>query len=287
MVANKGKGKALGKGLGALFTDINMDDEKNFDIIFIDINKIAPNPNQPRRIFESAKIDELADSIKVHGIIQPIIVKSLDSGYEIIAGERRWRAARKAGLKDIPCIIKDIDDQHNMLMAIIENLQREDLNSLEEAKAFEHMIQLYHMTQEEVSKNVGKSRAYITNSLRLLKLPLEIQELLYNNKITTGHARALINIEDNKTQHQLAMEAANKGLSVRQIETAAHTKKTTKRRTTKNLKKDAQLLSIEDELKKALGTKVVVNHAGNKGKIEIEYYNQEELERLIEILMNN
>ncbi|MCG8485670.1 MAG: ParB/RepB/Spo0J family partition protein, partial [Clostridia bacterium] len=144
------RGKALGRGLEALFTDMNISDSDKSDIMYVDINKITPNPNQPRKVFKTEKIEELATSIKIHGIIQPIMVKSTDSGYEIIAGERRWRAARKAGLKDIPCLIKDIDEKHHMLMAIIENLQREDLNSIEEAKAFQVMIQKYNMTQEEV-----------------------------------------------------------------------------------------------------------------------------------------
>lgn len=278
------RGKALGRGLEALFNDAQTDEKKETDIMYIDIHKITPNLNQPRKQFNPDKINDLSESIQVHGVIQPIIVKSIDAGYEIIAGERRWRAAKKSGLKEIPCIIKEIDEKHHMLLAMIENLQREDLNALEEAKAFEHMMKSYEMTQEEVSKNVGKSRPYIANALRLLKLPESIQELLLDNKISSGHARALINIKDPNLQSALAQEIIDKGLSVRQIENATDRKKSKKRKAKRHVNKDAQLLSIEDDLKKVLGTKVSINHKGKKGKLEIEYYSQEELERLIELL---
>lgn len=280
------RGKALGRGLEALFNDVQTDEQKETDIMYIDINKITPNLNQPRKHFNSDKINELSESIKVHGVIQPIIVKLIDAGYEIIAGERRWRAAKKSGLKEIPCIIKKIDEKHHMLLAMIENLQREDLNALEEAKAFEYMLKSYNMTQEEVSKNVGKSRPYIANALRLLKLPENIQELLLDNKISSGHARALINIKDPKAQSSLAQEIIDKGLSVRQIENATDKKNVKKSNSKRTVNKDVQLLSIEDDLKKVLGTKVIINHKGKKGKLEIEYYSQEELERLIDLLTN-
>ncbi len=282
MAANKSRG--LGKGLEALFTDIKINKDDDTDIMYIDINKISPNQNQPRKIFKSDKIDELSDSIKIHGVIQPILVKSTDVGYEIIAGERRWRAARKAALKEMPCIIKNIDEKHHMLVSIIENLQREDLNPLEESKAFEYMIKSYGMRQEDVSKNVGKSRPYITNSLRLLKLSEDIQGMILENKISSGHARALINIEDKDVQRVLASEIVEKGLSVRQIEMAASNKKQTKIRPKKRKIQDPEIFSIEDDLKRILGTKVTINHGGKKGKIEIEYYSQDELERLIEMI---
>ncbi len=278
------RGKALGRGLEALFTDIKISEDNEKDIMYIDVNKIYPNQNQPRKIFKSEKIDELSESIKVHGVIQPILVKPTESGYEIIAGERRWRAARKVKLKEIPCIIKDIDEKHHMLVSIIENLQREDLNPVEEAKAFEYMMKSYGMTQEEVSNNVGKSRPYIANALRLLKLSDEIQELILENKISSGHARALINIEDKKIQKSLAAEIIQKGLSVRQIEAAAQDKKKKKRNNPKKIAHDPEINSIENELKRILGTKVSITHGSKKGKIEIEYYSREELERLIDVI---
>jgi len=252
--------------------------------MFIDINKIYPNQNQPRKIFKSEKIDELSESIKKHGIIQPILVKPTNTGYEIIAGERRWRAARKVKLKEIPCIIKDIDGKHHMLVSIIENLQREDLNAIEEAKAFEYMIQTYGMTQEDVSNNVGKSRPYISNALRLLKLSDSIQEMILDNKISSGHARALINIEDKKAQNALAKEIIAKGFSVRQIEAAVQNKKKNKRKSGNPKNQDPEITGIEKDLQRILGTKISITQGRKKGKIEIEYYSMEELERLIDII---
>lgn len=279
------KGKALGRGLEALFTDININENNNKELITLDINEISPNPNQPRKLFDSEKIDELAESIKAHGIIQPIIVKAVNSGYEIIAGERRWRAARKAGLKEVPCIIKDIDEQSHMLFAIIENLQREDLNPIEEAKAFDSMLKEYNMTQEDIAKSVGKSRPYIANTLRLLKLSEEIQLLILENKITSGHARALINIEDKQKQKALVLEIIEKGLNVRQTEKAVEENKTkgSKKNKSEKIRTDPQIINIQEDLKRILGTKVTINHRNRKGTVEIEYYSQEELERLIEM----
>lgn len=279
------KGKALGRGLEALFTDININENNNKELITLDINEISPNPNQPRKLFDSEKIDELAESIKAHGIIQPIIVKAVNSGYEIIAGERRWRAARKAGLKEVPCIIKDIDEQSHMLFAIIENLQREDLNPIEEAKAFDSMLKEYNMTQEDIAKSVGKSRPYIANTLRLLKLSEEIQLLILENKITSGHARALINIEDKQKQKALVLEIIEKGLNVRQTEKAVEENKTkgSKKNKSEKIRTDPQIINIQEDLKRIFGTKVTINHRNRKGTVEIEYYSQEELERLIEM----
>lgn len=279
------KGKALGRGLEALFTDININENNNKELITLDINEISPNPNQPRKLFDSEKIDELAESIKAHGIIQPIIVKAVNSGYEIIAGERRWRAARKAGLKEVPCIIKDIDEQSHMLFAIIENLQREDLNPIEEAKAFDSMLKEYNMTQEDIAKSVGKSRPYIANTLRLLKLSEEIQLLILENKITSGHARALINIEDKQKQKALVLEIIEKGLNVRQTEKAVEENKTkgSKKNKSEKRRTDPQIINIQEDLKRIFGTKVTINHRNRKGTVEIEYYSQEELERLIEM----
>lgn len=220
-MAGKAKNRGLGRGLDALFADqapavqpdrADRKDEEGSPaegreaVSYIDINEIKPNENQPRKTFDEEKISELAASITEHGIIQPLVVRKRKRGYEIVAGERRWRAARKAELKEVPCLIREFTDEENMLIAIIENMQREDLNPIEEAEGLHQMIKTYGLTQEEVSKSVSKSRPYITNALRLLKLPVEIQQLVTEGKLTTGHARALIPIQDKVLQAQLCQE---------------------------------------------------------------------------------
>jgi len=222
------KKKGLGKGLDALFanTEINTKeisvtntaDATDNGISYININDIKPNEGQPRKTFDDEKINELADSIQEHGLIQPIVLRKSGKGYEIVAGERRWRACRKAGLKEIPCIIKELTDEENMLIAIIENMQREDLNPIEEAEGLNQMIVTYGLTQAEVSKSVGKSRPYITNALRLLKLPSEIREMLSEGKLTTGHARAIAGVSSKAEQIRIAEKVIKEGLSVREIE---------------------------------------------------------------------
>ena len=289
------KKKGLGKGLDALFanTEINTKEiainntAENTDngISYININDIKPNEGQPRKTFDDEKIGELADSIQEHGLIQPIVLRKSGKGYEIVAGERRWRACRKAGLKEIPCIIKELTDEENMLIAIIENMQREDLNPIEEAEGLNQMIVTYGLTQAEVSKSVGKSRPYITNALRLLKLPEEIREMLSEGKLTTGHARAIAGVNGKAAQIKIAEKVVKEGLSVREIEKlikeqAAPAKKPAKRKAEKN----ADVKRVEEDLKAVLGTKVNLAQNGKKGKIEIEYYSREELERLIELL---
>ena len=207
-------------------------------ILYIDINDIKPNTNQPRKVFDEEKLEDLAASIQEHGLIQPVVLRSVGAGYEIVAGERRWRAARKAGVRNIPCIVRELSDEENMLLAIIENMQREDLNPIEEAEGINQMIETYGLTQDQVSKSVGKSRPYITNCLRLLKLPED--KLAKDSK--TGKAKA------------------------------------------KPREKNADVKRVENDLKEALGTKVTLNQKGKKGKIEIEYYSKDDLERLIELL---
>ena len=289
------KKKGLGKGLDALFSssEINTQEisisktEENVEkgISYININDIKPNKDQPRKTFDEEKIDELADSIKEHGLIQPVILRKSGKGYEIVAGERRWRACRKAGLKEIPCIIKELSDEQNMLIAIIENMQREDLNPIEEAEGISQMVTVFGMTQEQVSKSVGKSRPYITNVLRLLKLPEEVQALVSEGQLSAGHARALAGVSGKKKQIDLANKIVKEGLSVRETEKLlkeenAPAKRPAKRKAEKN----ADVKRVEEDLKMALGTKVNLNQSGKKGKIEIEYYSREELERLIELL---
>lgn len=294
----------LGRGLDALFSDSSLTEEVAAEIDeledsgdaapdggirYIKIEEIIANSSQPRKNFDEASIDDLAGSIKLHGLIQPIIVRPSGDKFEIVAGERRWRAANKAELKTLPCIVRDLSDRENMLLAIIENTQREDLNPIEEALAFDSMIKQYELTQDEVSKSVGKSRPYITNALRLLKLPEEVREMLVEGRLTGGHARAIAGVEDGAAQIQLAKLAADGGLSVRALEQMiAEFPEKQKKKTAKPLKrtKSPEILSAENELKQILGTKVSLPPTTGKGKIEISFYSQEELERILEMLMS-
>ncbi|WP_415930763.1 ParB/RepB/Spo0J family partition protein [Zhenpiania hominis] len=289
------KNRGLGKGLEALFSNSEIDtqeisvtkkeESEEKGISFININEIKPNQNQPRKSFNEEKLEELAASIIENGLIQPVILRKADKGYEIVAGERRWRACRKAGLKEIPCIIREFTDEQNMLIAIIENMQREDLNPVEEAEGLNQMIVNFGMTQEQVSKSVGKSRPYITNALRLLKLPSEIREMLLANQLSAGHARAIAGIGDTEKQIQLAEYAIKEGLSVREIEKIIKEENAPKKKISrKKAEKSADVKKVEDDLKQIMGTKVNLNQSGKKGKIEIEYYSRDELERLIELL---
>jgi ParB family chromosome partitioning protein len=290
------KARGLGKGLEALFGDVEIKSsnvvaehmktyrEPTNSVAFIDINNIKPNASQPRQIFNEEKIDELAASIAAHGVIQPILLKEASEGYEIVAGERRWRAARKAGLKQVPGIIKELTKEQLTIVALIENIQREDLNPMEEAEAFQKMCKEFGLTQEDVSRNVGKSRPYITNSLRLLKLPEEIQKMVLAGKLTNGHARALVSVENARKQALMAEKIILEELSVRETEKlvrdeSAKTKPALKKKPEKN----TDILNIEDELKEILGTKVTLKHNGKKGKLEIDYFSRDELERLIEV----
>ena len=303
------KAKGLGKGLDALFGDVEVTPVKSADkkesskqakadtaakksdeteasqggVLYIDINDIKPNTGQPRKHFDEEKLEELASSIQQHGLIQPIVLRKLKTGYEIVAGERRWRACRIVGLKEVPCIVKELTDEENMLLAIIENMQREDLNPIEEAEGLKQMIDTYGLTQEQVSYSVGKSRPYITNSLRLLKLPEEVRTLTASGEISVGHAKALAAVKDRDKQITLAKKTAKDGLSVRQIELMAKETKTPAKKAIK-VKKSADEKRIEEDMKNALGTKVNLNRKGKKGKIEIEFYSDEELERLIELI---
>ena len=308
-MASPKKAKGLGKGLDALFGDVEVTPVKSADkkesskqakadtaakksdeteasqggVLYIDINDIKPNTGQPRKHFDEEKLEELASSIQQHGLIQPIVLRKLKTGYEIVAGERRWRACRIVGLKEVPCIVKELTDEENMLLAIIENMQREDLNPIEEAEGLKQMIDTYGLTQEQVSYSVGKSRPYITNSLRLLKLPEEVRTLTASGEISVGHAKALAAVKDQDKQITLAKKTAKGGLSVRQIELMAKETKAPARKAPK-AKKSADEKKIEEDMKNALGTKVNLNRKGKKGKIEIEFYSDEELERLIELI---
>ncbi|SCG84562.1 Stage 0 sporulation protein J [Proteiniborus sp. DW1] len=289
------KKRGLGKGLSALIpdeplkeiTDAESNDEK---IIFIDISQIAPNIEQPRRDFNNETLDELVASISKHGIIQPIIVRKQDKGYEIVAGERRWRAAQKAGLKEIPAIVKELSQIEVSQIALIENLQREDLNPIEEALAYKNLSGKYKLTQEEISQAVGKSRPYISNVMRLLNLEKEILELISKGTITSGHGRALLTIEDGESRKKLCKTIVDNNLSVRETERLVKNyledkdKSKPSKKSKKSSEKDPIILGIEESLRKFFGTKVVVSKGSKKGKIEIEYYSDDDLERILELL---
>lgn len=304
------KSRGLGKGLDALFGDAEVSirtesvkeskepaktekapEQKDGGtaqaggIEYIDINDIKPNSNQPRKTFDEDKLQELAASIEEHGLIQPVVLRKVKRGYEIVAGERRWRAARIIGIREIPCIVKELSDEENMLLAIIENMQREDLNPIEEAEGISQMIDTYGLTQEQVSKSVGKSRPYIANSLRLLTLAAPVRRYVSEGELSAGHARALAVIKDEDKQISLAEAAVKQGLSVRQIEKLAQETKTGRTKKKANTAaKSPDVRRVEEDLKEVLGTKVNLNQKGKKGKIEIEFYSREDLERLIELL---
>lgn len=289
----------LGRGLDALFADVPVKEpakeEKKLkkvvgevndtdSVKYIKIHDIMPNVNQPRKTFNEEKIEELAASIKEHGIIQPIVVRKHDKGYEIVAGERRWRAAMKAELSQVPCLIRELDDEQNMLIAIIENMQREDLNPIEEAEGLRQMTDTFGMTQEQVSKSVGKSRPYITNSMRLLKLPEYVKDSIADGRLSAGHGRTLITLKNEEERKTLWEKIINEGLSVRETEKLAAQEEKPKKHKPATKRKDPNVTRVEEELKAVLGTKVTINNTGNKGKIEIEYYSKDELERLLELL---
>lgn len=285
---------ALGRGFEDLFSnteivekEVNIKPEhegSGKDIVYIDINEIKPNRTQPRKFFDAEKIKELAESIKKYGVIQPIMLRPEALGYEIVAGERRWRAAREAGLKVVPALVRDLDEEQNMFIALIENIQREDLNPIEEARAYDEMSQKYRMTQEEISNSMGKSRPYIANMLRLLKLNEKVQDLVLQGMISQGHGKILAGIQNKDKQLKLANETVSKNLTVRQLEKLAAGKEKLCSERNRSAKKSREILNVEEELKTLLGTKVEIKSDGKKGTIEIEFYSREELERLYEIM---
>ena len=279
------KKKGLGKGLGALLTDekSSIDSDVITEIKLVDIE---PNKSQPRKDFDEEKLEELADSIRQNGIITPILVQEAPNGYySIIAGERRWRAAKKAGLKEIPAIIKKLDEMKLFEISLIENLQREDLNPVEEALGFEKLMSDYKLTQEEVAAKLSKSRSSVANSLRLLKLPKDVLNSLKNEKISVGHAKVLLSVAEDKIKSELCTAVIEKELSVRELE--AEIKKLSKK-PKKEKKKDLNVVlaieKTEKQIADILGTKVKINDKNNRGKIQIEYYSAGDLERIIKII---
>ncbi|TCT12257.1 ParB family chromosome partitioning protein [Natranaerovirga pectinivora] len=285
--------KGLGKGLSALITE-NIKDVKEETnslkegVVVLNINNIEPNKEQPRKHFNEDALSELSDSIKQYGVIQPIIVQKKNDYYAIIAGERRWRASKLAGLKEVPVIIKDFSSQKILEISLIENIQREDLNPIEEAKAFQRLIKEFNLKQDDVAEKVSKSRSAIANSLRLLNLDHRVQEMVIDEMISSGHSRALLSLEDKDAQYRIANKIFDEKLSVRETEKLIKELLTPKKEKNTKTKTNPIYTDIEERLKEILGTKVKINNKNNKkGKIEIEYYSQEELENIIDILESN
>lgn len=289
--------KRLGRGLDSLISNkldktiektVTGKNENVSHETSVRISEIEPNRGQPRNNFDKEALEELAESIKLHGIIQPIVVRKNGNTYEIIAGERRWRAARHAGLTEVPVIIRDYSEQEAYEVALIENIQRQNLNAIEEAVAYQKLIDEYNLKQEEVAARVSKSRTAVTNTLRLLKLEDSVKQLVIDNKLTAGHARALIGVSDPELQVRLADKITSENLSVRQTEELVRheSDKNNKPKKEKKAKEEPEkapeYIRIEEELKQIFGTKVAIKQgADNKGRIEIEYYSLDELERLI------
>ena len=279
------KKKGLGKGLGALLSNSSLDDmidEKDY-IEEISINKIVANKDQPRRTFSEESLENLKISIEEHGIIQPIIVRKKGTKFEIIAGERRYRASKMAKKDTIPCIVKDMDDLKVRKIALIENIQREDLSVMEEALAYRDLIEEYKLTQEELAKEVGKSRSYIANTLRLLNLDKDTLDLIEAGKITRGHGRALLSLEKEDRQN-IINQIIDDNINVREVEEKVKSiKKPSKPRKSHN-QDNLYIRDLEDELMSVLGTKVNLNVGKEKGKIEIEFYNTDDLNRLVDLI---
>lgn len=283
--------RGLGRGLGALIPQMEEEDLTNRTEVPID--RISPNPFQPRKTFEIESLRELADSIANHGVLQPLLVREKDGFYQLIAGERRLRASKLAGLKVVPVIIKDFDDRTIMEIALVENLQREDLNPIEEAEAYRRLIQEFELTQEEIARTIGKSRSAVANTLRLLNLPEKIRAILAEDKISMGHARSMLALDSPEAQETVCREVIDQNLSVRETERLV--KKIlsgdVSRETSHQPKKvytfanDPNLRAIIDELVAIYGTKIEIKGRENSGRIEIEYYSREELDRLIEMLV--
>lgn len=254
--------------------------------VMVKITEVEPNREQPRKNFNEDALLELADSIKQFGIIQPLVVQKQDDYYEIIAGERRWRAAKLAGLKEVPVIIKNYTEQERVEIALIENIQREDLNPIEEAMAFKRLLTEFELKQDELAERVSKSRTAVTNSMRLLKLDERVQQMVVDEKISTGHARALLAVEDKEQQYNLANKIFDEKLSVRETERLMkNLQKEKKDKKDQKTENEFIYKGIEEKIKMILGTKVTVNHKkNNKGRIEIEYYSNEELERIMDLL---
>lgn len=273
---------ALGKGLGALIPDdIN---EGNEGKLMISLNKIKSNIDQPRKSFDNEKIAELAESIKNHGIIQPLILKENGGGYIIVAGERRWRAAKMVGLKEVPAIVMDLTEKQVLEISLIENIQRQDLNPIEEALAYKKLLSDFNLTQEELSKRIGKSRTAITNTIRLINLDSRVQQYVIDGIISEGHGRALLSLEDGELQYIYSQKVIDEKLSVRELEKLIRNASLKSEKSEKNEELNPYYKDVRDRLQNYFGTKVNLISKKNRGKIEIEYYSEEDLERILDII---
>jgi ParB family transcriptional regulator, chromosome partitioning protein len=295
MAARKG---GLGKGLDSLIADrrpaavkensnnaaeIKAENKSPF---MVKLSEVEPNRKQPRKHFDEEALQELADSIKKYGVIQPLLVEKKEKYYEIIAGERRWRAAKIAGLKEIPVVLKELSEQEKMEIALIENIQREDLNPIEEAQAYKRLLDEFHLKQEDVANSVSKSRSAITNTMRLLKLDERVQNMVAGEELSAGHARALLSISDVDKQYELALKIVEKGLSVREVEALLKKKPAKEEKKDTNTAEELIYRNFENNLKEIYGTKVSIKNQKGKGKIEISYYSVDELERILEMLQS-
>lgn len=275
--------KRLGRGLDALIPSVSADDEQVFEVR---ISELRPNPYQPRKEFDETALKELSQSIEEHGIIQPLVVRKSIRGYEIVAGERRFRAAKMAAVKQVPVVVKDFTEQQVMEIALIENLQREDLNAIEIAQAYKKLMDEFDLTQDQLAAKVGKSRPNVANFLRLLQLPKQVQDYVSRGTLSMGHARTLISLEDEQLQVKLAKRVTSEKLSVRELEDIVQKLQRVSRETKKKKekKKDLFLRQYEEKLREKFGTSVNVVQGRNKGKIEITFFSKEDLERILELL---
>ncbi|MFG3614010.1 ParB/RepB/Spo0J family partition protein [Rummeliibacillus sp. G93] len=275
--------KGLGKGLGALFQEQDLSERDQ--VTQIAIKDIKANPFQPRKIFDQSALEELAQSIKEHGILQPIIVRKKRVKYEIVVGERRFRAAQLAGLIEVPAVIRELDDAQMMELAILENLQREDLSPIEEAEAYQSLLEALKLTQDQLSQRLGKSRPHIANYIRLLSLPKDIQQYINDGALTMGHGRTLLGLKNKKQIPLVAEKVIKQHLNVRQLEELVQSLNEDVSRETKNKgKKDIFLEEKESQLRDYFGTNVLIKKTKNKGKIEIEFFSEDDLERILELL---
>lgn len=282
--------RALGRGLSALLSD--RPPTANEEMFEVDIDLIEPSSFQPRMNFDEERLEELAQSIRSNGIIQPLLIRRIDGGrYQLVAGERRWRAAQRAGLSKVPCVVREIPEEKMLELALVENIQRQELNAIEEAHAYKRLIEALGLTQEMVAQRVGRDRTFITNYLRLLRLPEDIQQLVESEKLSMGHARALLGIDDPEIQRNVASKIVEKGFSVRETERAIKKlisgAKSETTNLSANLQEDANLKAAEVKLQRRLSSKVqiVVNQASGGGKIEIKFYDQKDLNRIYEIII--
>ncbi|EMU9688269.1 ParB/RepB/Spo0J family partition protein [Listeria innocua] len=274
--------KGLGKGINALFNNVDTNEETVQNIA---IKEIKPNPYQPRKIFDTKAINELRDSIKIHGVLQPIILRNTDKGYEIVVGERRYRAAKEAKLKEIPAVVRDLTEEEMMELSVIENLQREDLSPLEEAESYQFLMKKLGLTQAKLAERVGKSRPYIANFVRLLILPEEVQVMLRDGSLSAGHGRVLLGLKLKKNIIPTAKKAATQGLTVRQLEDIVNNlNENVSRETIKPARVPIFIRESESQLRDKFGTAVSIKRRDKKGKIEIEFLSDDDLDRILEIL---